>query len=63
MFVWLYIDIGLSSKSTADFTNCFELDCVAHSFFMERSLTEMVSDDALASYRKYKFCCHFLSKT
>lgn len=63
MFVFLYIDIGLSGKSTADLTNSFELDCVAHSFFLEQSLAEMVSDDTLASYRKYKFWCHFLSKT
>lgn len=26
---FLYIDIALSSKSTADLTNSFELDCVA----------------------------------
>lgn len=63
MFVLLYINVGLSSKSTADLANSFELDCVAHSFFMEWSLAEMASDDTLSSYRKYKFWCHFLSKT
>lgn len=30
---------------------------------MEQSLAEMASDDTLTSYRKYKFWCHFLSKT
>lgn len=52
MFILFYVNIGLYSKSTADLTNSFELDCVAHSFFMEQSLAEMASDDTLTSYRK-----------